>query len=88
MLLVHTGVPEVFLLGISGGGGNVQCSTGAEGKLGQADHVLPSAGDSLEESTVGNFVKLLDKGCVVLRRRSRMHHGVGQGVLWYIRWSS
>ena len=88
MLLVHNGVPEVFLLGMSGGGGNVQCFTGAEGSLGHADHVLPSAGNSLEECTVGDFVKLLDEGCVVLRRRGRMHHGVGQGVLWCVRrWS-
>jgi hypothetical protein len=85
MLLVHTESPGALWLGISGGGGNVQCSTGTERKLGHADHVLPSAGNSLEESTIGNFVELLDEGCVVLRRRGRMHHGVGQGVLWYVR---
>lgn len=83
MLLVHNRAPKALLLGVSfsSGGGNVQYFTVEGQKLGHADHVLPSGGDSLEERTIGDFVKLPDEGCVVVGRRGRMHHGVGQGVL-------
>jgi hypothetical protein len=87
MLLVHNGAPAAFLRSqdFSDGGDNVQCFTGEGLKLRQADHVLPSGGDSLQERTVGNFFKLLDEGCVVFGRRGRMHHSVGQWVLGYVR---
>jgi hypothetical protein len=70
---------------LSSGGDNVQYFTDGGGKLGQADHVLPSGGDSLQERTIGDFFELLDEGCVVFGRRGRMHHGVGQWVLGYVR---
>lgn len=85
MLLVHNGAPEAHLLGVSfsSGGGNVQYYN-RRTKLGHADHILPSRGDSLKEGTVGHFVKLPDEGCVMFGRRGRMHHGVRQGVLCFV----
>ena len=67
----------------SGGGGDVQYFTveEQEQELGHADHVLPSGGKSLEEGTVGHFVKLPDESGIVFGRRGRVHHGIGQGVL-------
>ena len=86
MLLYIMGRQKPNLVGesFSGGGGNVQYFTVGGRKLGHADHVLPSGGKSLEEGTVGHFVKLPDEGCVVFGRRGRVHHGVGQGVLCYV----
>lgn len=42
----------------------------------QTDHALEATGDSLEESAIGDFVKLLNEGRVMLGCRGRVHHGI------------